>query len=131
MDISIFFIIYILCNYFLRMERIETPWGWQEEVFSETPQYKVKRIYLNPDNRFSLQNHSHRNEYWTVVQGDGIVEVGENQKEIKVGDFVFVPKTIRHRLKGGETGITIIEVQHGDFCLEEDIERFEDDFGRV
>jgi mannose-6-phosphate isomerase-like protein (cupin superfamily) len=113
------------------MQRIETPWGWYEESFSETPQYKVKRIYLNPDSRFSLQLHNHRNEYWTVVQGDGFVEVGENTREIQTGDFVFIPKTIKHRLKGGSTGITLIEVQHGDFCLEEDIERFEDDFGRV
>lgn len=113
------------------MERVVRPWGWYEESFSETPQYKVKRIYLNPESRFSLQQHNHRNEYWTVVQGDGLVEVGENTREIQTGDFVFIPKTIKHRLKGGSTGITLIEVQHGDFCLEEDIERFEDDFGRV
>ena len=113
------------------MERIEKPWGWYEEVFSETAQYKVKRIYLNPESRFSLQIHNHRNEYWTVVQGDGTVEVGENIRDIQTGDFVFIPKTIKHRLKGGSVGITLIEVQHGDFCLEEDIERFEDDYGRV
>jgi mannose-6-phosphate isomerase-like protein (cupin superfamily) len=113
------------------MERIETPWGWYEEVFSETAQYKVKRIYLNPNARFSLQLHNHRNEYWTVVQGDGIVTVGETSKTVQTGDFIFVPKAIQHRLKGGPAGITIIEVQRGDFCLEEDIERFEDDYGRV
>jgi len=113
------------------MERVERPWGWYEEEFSETQNYKVKRLYVNPESRFSLQYHDTRNEYWTVVQGGGHVIVGDNEKEIEVGDFIFVPRTTPHRLTGGEMGITIVEVQIGDPCDEEDIVRFEDDYGRT
>jgi mannose-1-phosphate guanylyltransferase/mannose-6-phosphate isomerase len=113
------------------MERIERPWGWYEEVFSETQNYKCKRLYVNPEQRFSLQSHDSRNEYWTVVQGTGHVVVGDSSKDINVGDFIFVPRTTTHRLTGGEDGITIIEVQIGDPCSEEDILRLEDDYGRV
>ena len=113
------------------MERIEKPWGWYEEVFSETKNYKCKRLYVSPEKRFSLQYHNLRNEYWTVVQGDGIVIVGESEKEVKTGDFIYVPRTTVRRITGGTIGITLIEVQIGDPCEEEDIVRLEDDFDRV
>lgn len=113
------------------MERVEKPWGWCEEVFSETSNYKCKRLYVNPEKSFSLQYHNLRNEYWTVVQGDAKVIVGESEKDVKVGDFIFVPRTTVHRVTGGKTGITLIEVQIGDPCDEDDIVRLADDFGRV
>jgi mannose-1-phosphate guanylyltransferase/mannose-6-phosphate isomerase len=113
------------------MERINKPWVWYEEVFSETRNYKCKRLYVNPDSQFSLQYHDYRNEYWTVVQGDGEVTVGENKNRVKVGDFIFVPRTTQHRIKGGEIGMTIIEIQIGEDCVEDDIVRLEDDYGRV
>ncbi len=113
------------------MERIEKPWGWYEEVFSETLNYKCKRLYIFPQKRFSLQYHDFRNEYWTVVQGDGNVIVGESEKKVNIGDFIFVPRTTSHRVTGGEDGITLIEVQIGDPCEEGDIVRLEDDFGRM
>lgn len=113
------------------MERIEKPWGWYEEVFSETMNYKTKRLYVNPESKFSLQTHENRNEYWIVVQGDGYAIIGDNERKLKVGDLVFIPRTSQHRLIGADTGITIIEVQIGDPCVEDDIIRFEDDYGRV
>jgi mannose-6-phosphate isomerase-like protein (cupin superfamily) len=113
------------------MERISKPWGWYEEVFAETINYKCKRLYVNPNSQFSLQFHEYRNEYWTVVQGDGEVFIGDNIKNVKVGDFIFVPRTINHRIKGGDLGITIIEIQIGEKCVEDDIVRLEDDYGRI
>lgn len=113
------------------MDRISKPWGWYEEIFSETINYKCKRLYVNSNSQFSLQHHEYRNEYWTVVQGDGSVIIGDNKKNVTVGDFIFVPRTVCHRLKGGETGITIIEVQIGEACLEDDIIRLEDDYERI
>lgn len=113
------------------MERIERPWGWYEETFCETINYKCKRLYVNPNSKFSLQYHENRNEYWTVVQGDGHVIVGENERDVKVGDFIFIPRTVPHRLGGGELGITIIEVQIGEECVEGDVVRLLDDYGRV
>jgi mannose-6-phosphate isomerase-like protein (cupin superfamily) len=113
------------------MDRTERPWGWYEEVFSETPNYKCKRLYVNPDQRFSLQYHEFRNEYWTVVQGDGKVILGDDEKNLKIGDFVYVPRNTNHRLIAGDTGITILEIQIGEVCSEDDIVRLEDDFERV
>lgn len=112
------------------MERIIKPWGWYEEVFSETINYKCKRLYVNPESKFSLQSHKLRNEYWIVVQGNGNVIIGEDQRKVTVGDLIFVPRTTTHRLGGGDMGITIIEVQIGEICSEDDIVRIEDDYGR-
>ena len=113
------------------MERVERPWGWYEEVFSETINYKCKRLYVNPNSKFSLQYHKNRNEYWTVVQGNGHVIVGDNERDVAVGDFIFIPRTTSHRLFGGDDGITLIEVQIGESCSEDDIIRLEDDYGRI
>ena len=113
------------------MERVERPWGWYEEVFSETINYKCKRLYVNPNSKFSLQYHKNRNEYWTVVQGNGYVIVGDNERDVAVGDFIFIPRTTSHRLFGGDVGITLIEVQIGESCSEDDIIRLEDDYNRI
>ena len=52
----------------------ERPWGTYE-ILLEEPTYKVKRIVVNPNQKFSLQYHNHRSEYWTVVEGSGIITI--------------------------------------------------------
>ena len=107
----------------------ERPWGWYKCICrAET--YAVKKIYVAPNQRLSLQFHQHRTEDWVVVEGNGLVTLGGTEEPAKVGDTFHIGIEQRHRLKGGDKGITIIEVQRGT-CKEDDIIRIEDDYGRV
>ena len=112
---------------------VEKPWG-SYEVLLDEPTYKVKRIILNPDQQFSLQYHNHRFEYWTIVEGSGIITLkGQTKEKVKScipGDvFHIFPKDL-HRASAGLDGLTFIEVQRGQ-CSEDDIVRIEDDYGRL
>jgi mannose-1-phosphate guanylyltransferase len=111
-------------------EKFERPWGYYENLL-ETKLYKVKRLVVYPDQQLSLQYHFHRAEYWTVVKGDGYVTIGENVYYASAHSHYTILRGEQHRLKGGEYGITIIEVQLGSQCNEEDIVRLKDDYKRV
>ena len=112
------------------IERIHKPWGWYENL-KDDDGYKVKRLYIHPTQKISLQYHRQREEHWVVVCGNGELELNEKTKNIKVGDYIFVPTLSKHRITGGNDGIMIIEVQLGKKCIEEDIVRIEDSYGRI
>jgi mannose-6-phosphate isomerase-like protein (cupin superfamily) len=112
------------------MEKVGRPWGWYENL-QEDDGYKVKRLYIGPNEKISLQYHNYRNEHWIVVVGSGIIELGDIVREIKVGDYIFVPSNSKHRVSGGNDGIVIIEIQLGKICDEKDIVRIQDDYGRI
>lgn len=119
--------------------RCHRPWGWYETLAQDLPGgliageggYLVKRLWLNPDNRISLQRHHHRCEHWLVVQGSGTLESDGEDLAAAVGTTLFVPQGAIHRATAGPAGLLIIEVQRGLELREDDIERFEDDYGRV
>lgn len=119
--------------------RSHRPWGWYETLaqdlatgsLAEGSGYLVKRLWINPNNRISLQRHQHRCEHWLVVQGSGRLECGGDDMEAAVGTSLFVPQGAIHRASAGPAGLLIIEVQRGLELREDDIERFEDDYGRV
>jgi mannose-6-phosphate isomerase len=111
--------------------RTERPWGWFESLDQGSdPVYKVKTIFVKPNQQFSLQYHNHRREHWVVVQGEGSVTVDNMEKVVKRGDYIFVDYTQIHRMKAFENGIKFVEVQHGLVCEEADIVRISDDYGR-
>ena len=114
-----------------------TPWGTCE-VLAEGHLYKVKRLTIRPGNRISLQRHLRRDEFFTAVSGFGWATLGDDKnatvgRELFAGAAVGVRRGVKHRLenKGKTDDLVIIEVQCGDYVGEDDIERFEDDFGRV
>jgi mannose-6-phosphate isomerase-like protein (cupin superfamily) len=107
------------------------PWGYYE-VLCDEPDHKVKRIVVWPGKRLSLQRHRHRAEHWTVVQGEPIVTVDDRDIHLTPGDSIAIPLGARHRIANpGHTDVVFVEVQTGTSFVEHDIERFEDDFGRV
>ena len=113
------------------------PWGVYY-VLEDKPNFKVKKIVVNPNNRLSLQSHKHRSEHWVVVSGTATVEVrrGENENEwvmdIPPNQSTFIPMNCQHRLANyGKIPLVIIEVQVGEYTGEDDIERFEDDYNRT
>ena len=107
------------------------PWGYYE-VLSDAPDYKVKLIVVEPKGRLSLQSHKLRKEHWFIVSGKGIASVDGKDYSVQNGSVVDIPSKKTHRLENSSAeNLVIIEVQTGEYFGEDDIERFEDDYGRV
>jgi mannose-6-phosphate isomerase len=106
------------------------PWGRWEEYLNE-PGYRVKRIIVHPGERLSLQKHEHRREHWVIVHGEGIFHLDGEDRRIATGDALVIPRGGVHRITNDRDDyIVIVETQMG-LCLENDIIRLEDDYGRV
>ncbi|MDQ1276503.1 MAG: hypothetical protein QG610_2081 [Euryarchaeota archaeon] len=107
------------------------PWGFYE-ILTERPGYKVKRITVLPKEEISLQRHAHRKEHWCIVSGEGLVTKNGDQMRVLVGDSVDLSVKEIHRIRNiGGQNLVFIEVAHGDYLGEDDIERFEDKYGRA
>jgi len=104
------------------------PWG-TFEVLLDCPRYKVKRLIVMPDQRLSDQRHQHRTEHWVVVDGTGILTLGNREFHLSAGSNAVIPRGDWHRVKAGQQGLVVIETQIGE-CNEGDIERRQDDYGR-
>ena len=107
------------------------PWGCFQ-VLDESPDHKVKRIVLQPGKRHSLQRHAGRSEHWFIVSGEAVVTLDGVDITVVAGSAVDIPCGSLHRMTNtGDVDVMLIEVQTGDYFDEDDIERFEDDYGRV
>ncbi|MHB9031034.1 MAG: phosphomannose isomerase type II C-terminal cupin domain [Candidatus Latescibacterota bacterium] len=107
------------------------PWGYYI-ILADEPDHKVKRLVVYPGKRLSLQRHSHRSEHWFVLYGRAKATVDEATIILQPGESINIPLGSLHRLENpGDDDFAIVEVQRGDYFGEDDIERFEDDFGRV
>ena len=106
------------------------PWG-SYTVLEEGDRYKIKRLTVLPGKKLSLQMHYHRSEHWVVVRGTAKVIVGEKEILLRPGESTFIPAGVIHRLENpGKVVLEVIETQIGEYLGEDDIVRFEDDFGR-
>ena len=112
------------------------PWGYYQSL-DQGRRHQVKRIVVKPGARLSLQKHNHRAEHWTVVEGISEVTIGMAHdalavKTVKENETIHIPVGAIHRIANpGATPMTFIEVQVGDYLGEDDIVRFEDDYGRL
>ena len=112
-------------------ERDDRPWG-SYEVLEDADTHKVKRLEVLPDRRLSYQRHQHRAEHWFVVAGRATVTLDGAVLQLGPGEAIDIPRGSAHRVaNAGTDRLVLIEVQHGDSFGEDDIERLEDDFGRV
>lgn len=106
------------------------PWGGFE-ILADLPECKVKRIWVDPGGRLSLQSHRHRSERWVVVKGTARVTVDGSVTDMGPGRVAEIPQGARHRLENpGADLVEIIEVQLGSYFGEDDIIRYEDVYGR-
>lgn len=112
------------------LESEERPWGsWH--VIDVEEGYKIKRIHVKPGQRLSLQTHEHRSEHWVVIQGEATCEIDGVVEIAKQGDSVDVDCGAMHRLSNeADVELVIVEVQLGPYTGEDDIVRYEDDYGR-
>lgn len=107
------------------------PWG-SYTVLGEGTGYKMKKIMVTPGQRLSLQLHYHRSEHWIVISGTAKVTIGEQQQMVHVNEGVYIPPSTKHRLENpGKIPLEIIEVQNGSYLEEDDIVRFDDEYGRA
>jgi mannose-6-phosphate isomerase-like protein (cupin superfamily) len=107
------------------------PWGrW--EVIGTGPGHVVKRISVTPGKRLSLQRHQHRAEHWVFVAGRGLMTLGDSAVPVAVDQHSYIPVREIHRIENtGTEDLVFIEVQTGELLSEADIERIQDDAGRV
>jgi len=107
------------------------PWGFYT-VLSDEPDHKVKRIVVYPGKRLSLQRHRYRSEHWHMVKGKALVTLNDKQIPFKKAMSIDIPAGAAHRIKNtGLEDLIFIEIQQGEYFGEDDIERLEDDFGRI
>ena len=108
----------------------ERPWGGYNVLQSETS-HQVKKLIIKQGTRLSLQSHEFRAEHWFIVSGQGIADLDGRQIQLEPGDSIDIPIASKHRIAcRGEDNLVFIEVQTGSSFAEEDIVRYEDDFGR-
>jgi mannose-1-phosphate guanylyltransferase/mannose-6-phosphate isomerase len=111
--------------------KVHRPWGWYDSI-DEGSRFKVKRIQVKPGASLSLQKHNHRAEHWIVVKGTAIVTKGDEEILLTENQSTYIPLGVKHRLENScNTDLELIEVQSGSYLGEDDIERFEDAYGRT
>ena len=114
----------------LNHRRVYRPWGYYESVDAGS-RFQVKRLMVKPGHALSLQLHRKRAEHWVVVSGRARVTRGEDTLYLEENQSTFIPVGTKHRLENaGQDPLLIIEVQSGSYLGEDDIERFEDRYGR-
>ncbi|MGQ0512058.1 MAG: mannose-1-phosphate guanylyltransferase/mannose-6-phosphate isomerase [Betaproteobacteria bacterium] len=110
--------------------RVYRPWGYYETV-DEGARFQVKRLMVKPGHALSLQRHRKRAEHWVVVSGAARVTRGAKTATLKENQSTYIPVGMKHRLANpGREPVYLVEVQSGSYLGEDDIERFEDRYGR-
>jgi len=112
-------------------EEEHRPWGYYR-VLEDKADHKVKRVVIYPGQRMSLQRHRRRSEHWYIIQGKALVTRDRDEFPGGPGTSVDIPVGSWHRIRNtGEGNTVLIEVQTGDYFGEDDIERAQDDYGRI
>jgi len=107
------------------------PWG-HYDVLSDAADHKVKRIVVTPGHRLSYQRHERRSEHWFVISGLATVTLDGTDHQVPPGQAIDIPVGTAHRVRNDATDeLVFVEVQHGTYFGEDDIERLEDDYGRA
>ena len=111
--------------------KVNRPWG-SYTVLEEDPEgFKLKRIEVAPGARLSLQSHAHRSEHWVVVSGTATVTNGDEVITVHKNQSTYIPIGTKHRLENlGTEPLHIVEIQVGAYLGEDDIQRYEDNYGR-
>ena len=111
-------------------KKIFRPWGYYISLLEESI-WKIKVISVKPGEKLSLQMHHHRAEHWVIVKGTAKVEIDTKEILLSENQSCYIPLKTKHRLSNpGKIPLKIIEVQSGSYLGEDDIERFEDNYGR-
>jgi len=107
------------------------PWGSFTSIEKQST-WQVKKLEIKPNSSISLQMHDHRSEHWIVVKGTAKVEIDKKVLFLKTNESIYIPKKSKHRLTNPNSDkLVLIEIQSGNYLGEDDIIRFEDNYGRI
>jgi mannose-1-phosphate guanylyltransferase/mannose-6-phosphate isomerase len=107
------------------------PWG-RFEVLRDESHYKSKVIRVEPGQKISYQSHAKRAEHWIIVKGEALVVLNDKEIVVKQGEHIFIPQQAKHRIMNRTNSLVeFIEVQVGSYFGEDDIQRYQDDYGRT
>lgn len=111
--------------------KVYRSWGWYIEIDGNNYSgSKVKRICVYHGKRLSLQSHDNRSEHWVIVKGTARVQVGKDLHILHPNQSLYIPVGVLHRMENiGTDMVEFIETQIGNYLGEDDIIRYEDDFG--
>jgi mannose-1-phosphate guanylyltransferase len=116
-------------------KKVFRPWGWFKNIEgldNGKDGFKVKRIAVYPGKRLSLQSHNFRSEHWVIVKGKAKVTLDNNEFYLERDQNIYIPLKTLHRIENiGQELLEFTETQIGDYLGEDDIIRYEDDFGRL
>ena len=115
----------------MKKKKSKFPWGGAEAL-TEGESYRVKRISLNPESRQSYQSHKHRAESWVILSGEGKITIDDEETSIGPAAIVMISIGVKHRIENtsADEPMIFIETQFGSYIGEDDITRYEDDYGR-
>ena len=106
------------------------PWG-HFEILRDQEHYKSKIIRVDAGQKISYQSHAKRSEHWIIVKGEAVVVLNDQEVLLKTGQHIFIPQGSKHRIiNNTKSPVEFIEVQVGTYFGEDDIVRYQDDYGR-
>lgn len=120
------------------LERVVKPWGLYitkergKSLLDLNKEHWFKFLVFNSGHSMSLQSHEHREEWWEVCRGSGLVTIGDNIHIVKKGWRGHIPKGVKHRIQNDGPNLLVIkEHAEGEILSETDLIRYEDQYGRV
>lgn len=106
------------------------PWG-KFEILKDQEYYKSKIIRVDAGQKISYQSHAKRSEHWIIVKGEATVVLDDKEIPLKTGQHIFIPQGAKHRIiNNSNAAVEFVEVQVGSYFGEDDIVRYQDDYGR-
>jgi len=109
--------------------RVERPWGWFVQFTHDEPS-TVKLLYVRKGEETSLQYHTHRQEFWKIVQGNPEITIGDVKHHPHPGEEFVVEPLIQHEIAAPVDDCVILEISKGSF-EESDIVRISDKYNRA
>ncbi|RLV61109.1 mannose-1-phosphate guanylyltransferase/mannose-6-phosphate isomerase [Parashewanella curva] len=111
--------------------KVYRPWG-KYDCIDAGERFQVKRITVKPGAKLSLQMHHHRAEHWVVVKGTAKVTKDDEEILLTENQSTYIPVGSVHALENpGLVNLELIEVQSGSYLGEDDIVRYQDEYGRA
>lgn len=114
----------------MTIQRDERPWGYYEILVTDY-RTQIKKIVVRDQQQLSYQSHEQRNESWFCARGVGLVTVEGIEIPFNPGESIHILRGEKHRIKSLAGELTFYEVQTGDYFGEDDIVRYEDNYGRA
>ena len=107
------------------------PWGRADLLTSGT-NYKIKNVVVKPNHRQSYQTHAKRAEAWILLSGEGKITIDDEETVVGPAAIVMITPGMKHRIENTSTtdDLVFAEFQYGEYIGEDDIVRYEDDYGR-